>query len=61
MSDKTKAYEFTNVLGTWARENGYKGLRVPGARGAKDYINIIIFEQSELNTLLNGITPIPHK
>ena len=58
MSDKTKAYEFTNVLGSWAREKGYKGLIVQGARGAKDYTNIIVFNQSNLTPILSGITPI---
>lgn len=57
VSDKSTAYEFTNVLGTWAREKGYKGLIVPGARGNKDYTNVIIFNQSELNIVFEGITP----
>jgi len=52
ISDKTKAYEFTNVIGTWARSNGYKGIIAPGARGQKDYKNIIIFNQSDLDVAL---------
>jgi RES domain-containing protein len=61
MSNKTQAYEFTNVIGTWAREKGYKGLIVPGARGAKDYSNVVVFNQSELTSALNGITPVKLK
>lgn len=57
MPDKIKAYEYTNVIGTWAREKGYKGLIVPGARGNKDYINIIVFEQVDLTNVLKSIAP----
>lgn len=61
MSNKTEAYEFTNVVGSWARAKGYKGLIVPGARGPKDYSNVIVFNQSELTSILNGIKPITLK
>ena len=58
---KTEMYEFTNVIGTWARSKGYKGIIVPGARGSQDYTNIVIFNQSDLNSALSGITPIKLK
>jgi hypothetical protein len=61
MSDKSKAYEFTNVLGTWARNNGYKGIIVPGARGLKNYVNIVIFDQSVLDRTLLNIVPVKIK
>jgi len=55
--EKITTYEFTNVLGTWARNNGYKGLIVPGARGSKDYKNVIIFSQDVINQVFNGQVP----
>ena len=58
---KAEIYEFTNVIGTWARAKGYKGLIVPGARGSQNYTNIIIFKQSDLTSALSGITPIKLK
>ncbi len=61
MGNKTQAYEFTNVIGTWARENKYKGLIVPGARGGKVYSNIVVFNQSDLNSALNEIHPVKLK
>lgn len=61
MNEKKVAYEFTNVVGTWARERGYKGLIVPGARGTKNYDNIVIFEQSNLDTTIGNLAPIKLK
>jgi RES domain-containing protein len=58
LDNKAEMYEFTNELAKWARQNGYNGLIVPGARGAKDYENVIIFEQSYLNQIFNGKTAI---
>ncbi|MCB6232138.1 hypothetical protein LIS90_12875 [Flavobacterium psychrophilum] len=55
---KTKMYEFTNELSKWARQKNYNGLIVPGARGTKNYENIIIFEQNYANQILLGKTPI---
>ncbi|MBO6533488.1 MAG: hypothetical protein JJ967_10545 [Muricauda sp.] len=58
---KTEMYEFTNIIGTWARSKGYKGIIVPGARGGQDYTNIVVFNQSDLTTALKLITPIKIK
>jgi hypothetical protein len=58
---KSEMYKFTNVIGTWARSKGYNGLIVPGARGAKDYSNIVIFNQNNLSSILSGVTPIKLK
>jgi hypothetical protein len=58
---KSEMYKFTNIIGTWARSKGYKGLIVPGARGSQDYVNIVVFNQSELTTVLSGIKPIKLK
>jgi RES domain-containing protein len=56
LEDKTIMYEFTNELAKWAKQKGYNGLVVPGARGAKNYENVIIFEQSYINQILQGKT-----
>lgn len=58
LDDKAVMYEFTNELAKWARQKGYNGLIVPGARGAKDYQNVIIFEQAYVNQILQGKTAI---
>jgi hypothetical protein len=50
-------YEYTHVLGTWAKEN-YKGIIYPGAQGG-NYKNIIIFKQVDVDNALNSLTPIP--
>lgn len=54
---KAKMYEFTNEISKWARQNNYNGLIVPGARGAKNYENVIIFEQNYADQILLGKTP----
>lgn len=59
LDDKAVMYEFTNELAKWARQKGYNGLIVPGARGAKDYQNVILFEQAYINQILQGKTAIP--
>ena len=59
LDDKGVMYEFTNELAKWARQNGYNGLIVPGARGAKNYENVIIFNQTYINQILKGKTAIP--
>ena len=61
MTDKAQSYEFTNVIGAWAREKGFKRTIVPGARGLKDYVNIVVFKQTDLTSALSGITPIKIK
>ena len=47
-------YEMTNVIASWARTKGYNGIIAPGARGAKDYDNIILFSQSYIHNMLEG-------
>jgi RES domain-containing protein len=54
-------YEITNIVGTWARENGYSGLIVQGARGDKNYANIIIFTQSDVTNSIAKTTPLKLK
>lgn len=55
--DKSISYELTNVISKWARESGYNGLIVPGARGTRDYQNIVLFNQSYIDEVLESITP----
>ncbi|MEM6319985.1 MAG: hypothetical protein AAF960_20095 [Bacteroidota bacterium] len=57
-TDKLFNYEFTNVLGSWIR-NRYDGVIVPGARGAKDYSNIVLFNQNVVNNALGTTVPTP--
>jgi hypothetical protein len=52
--DKMYNYEFTNSLSTWARNKKYKGLIVLGARGNKDYRNIVLFEQTTIDAIFAG-------
>ena len=67
MSNKAQAYEYSNTLGTWARQKGYNGIIFPGARGnfengfMFEYKNILIFNQSTLDLVLNGKIPIKLK
>ena len=56
LNSKEEMYEFTNVIAYWARQKGYNGIIAPGARGAKDYKNIILFEQSYIDIILKGKT-----
>ncbi|TRX33235.1 hypothetical protein FNW52_15870 [Flavobacterium sp. ZT3R18] len=57
LDDKAEMYEFTNELASWARKKGYNGMIVPGARGTKDYENIILFEQKYIDDVLENIKP----
>ena len=50
-------YELTHEIGTWASNNGYKGIIVSGARGSKDYVNTIIFKQADVDAALSNIAP----
>ncbi|PWJ42695.1 hypothetical protein BC781_102240 [Sediminitomix flava] len=50
-------YQFTNEIADWARIKGYNGLIVKGARGNKDYENIILFEQDYIDGILQNIEP----
>jgi hypothetical protein len=56
---KSIMYEYTNEIGKWARQNGYNGLIVPGARGTQNYENIILFEQTYINQVLQGKIALP--
>jgi hypothetical protein len=55
--EKEEIYEFTNVLASWAREKGYNGLIVPGARGLKDYDNVVLFDQVYIKNILKSKIP----
>jgi hypothetical protein len=50
-------YEFTNEIASWARKNGYNGIIAPGARGAKDYESIILFDQNYIDNILVSKVP----
>ncbi|WP_109616825.1 hypothetical protein [Sediminitomix flava] len=54
---KIEMYQFTNEIADWARIKGYNGLIVKGARGNKDYENIILFEQDYIDGILQNIEP----
>ena len=56
--EKLANYEFTNVLGTWARDR-YNGIIVPGTRGTQDYRNVIFFKQNIIDNALGIIIPSP--
>ncbi|MFO0322473.1 MAG: hypothetical protein ACK504_08595 [Bacteroidota bacterium] len=53
-NSKSEMYEFTNELAIWARQQGYNGLIVPGARGTKNYENIVLFNQTYIDQVLQG-------
>ncbi len=55
--DATFNYGLTHEIGTWAVNKSYKGIIVPGARGSKNYVNIVIFKQSDVDASLISITP----
>ena len=53
-----KSPDYKSALaGTWAQSKGYNGLIVNGARGNKDYVNLIIFNQSDVDKALGKIVP----
>lgn len=56
LDNKSEMYEFTNELASWARQKGYNGLIVPGARGDKNYENIILFTQEYVTQITSGKT-----
>jgi hypothetical protein len=58
---KSIMYEYTNEIANWARKNGFNGLIVPGARGTQNYENIILFEQTYINQILQGKIAVPVK
>ncbi|EGV42313.1 hypothetical protein BZARG_2543 [Bizionia argentinensis JUB59] len=47
-------YEFTQEIAIWAKNNGYSGVKFYGAHGSTDYVNLLIFEQSTVNTAIKG-------
>ncbi|MBP7808116.1 MAG: hypothetical protein KA163_02375 [Bacteroidia bacterium] len=57
LGEKKDMYDIPNELASWARKKGYNGIIAPGARGAKNYDNIVLFNQSYTDQLLQGITP----
>jgi hypothetical protein len=50
-------YEYTHVLGTWAKDY-YKGIVYPGAQGG-NYTNIIIFKQVDVDNAIGGLIANP--
>lgn len=51
------SYEFTDIIGTWSRENNYQGIIFPSARGTVDnkyFVNIILFDSSNANKVIKG-------
>ena len=51
------SYEFTDVIGTWARKNNYEGIIYPSARGTQYnnyFINVILFKSSTANKIVKG-------
>ena len=57
--DKTYNYEFTNVIGSWARDKKYKGIIAYGARGQKDYVNVIVFNEVDVKKAFKNPTLKP--
>ncbi|WP_421892916.1 hypothetical protein [Marinoscillum sp.] len=51
---KHEMYEFTNIIASWARGKGYNGLIVIGARGLKNYENIVLFDQAYIDQIFLG-------
>lgn len=53
------SYEFTDVIGTWAREKKYSGIIYPSARGTSDnlyFVNIAIFDSGTANKVIKEKT-----
>ena len=38
-----------SIIASWARQKGYNGIIAPGARGSKNYENIVLFNQSYID------------
>jgi hypothetical protein len=48
-------YEFTQEIAIWAKSNGYSGVKFSGTQGGStNYTNFVIFEQSVMNSAING-------
>ncbi len=55
LSGITNAYEYTQEVAIWAKNNGYSGIKFFGAQGgATSYINFVIFEQATVNNAIKG-------
>jgi len=52
--DQIFNYEFTGRLGKWAFEEGYKGIITIGARVNKDYVNLILFYQDDIDRVFGA-------
>jgi hypothetical protein len=51
----TNAYEYTQEIAIWAKNNGYSGIKFYGAQGGtSSYTNFVIFEQSSINNSIIG-------
>jgi hypothetical protein len=55
--DQAFNYEFTHKIGTWASSKGYKGIIFPGARGNKDYLNVVFFNKADIDNAFSKIVP----
>lgn len=59
LSGVTNAYEYTQEVALWAKNNGYSGIKFYGAQGgATNYTNFVIFEQSAVNSAIKGSATI---
>ncbi len=53
------SYEFTDVIGTWARDKKYSGIIYPSARGTVDnkyFVNVAVFDSGTANQIIKGKT-----
>jgi len=49
------SYEFTHEVAIWAKNNGYNGVKFFGTQGGSiPYVNFVIFEQSTVNSMIQG-------
>ncbi len=61
LSGVSNKYEYTHEVADWAKSNGYSGMKFNGAQGSGTvYENIIIFEQSTINSSItnSSIDPV---
>jgi len=55
LSNVENAYEFTQEIAIWAKNNGYSGIKFYGAQGGStSYTNFVIFDQATINTSIKG-------
>jgi len=50
----SNAYEFTQEVAIWAKNNGYSGVKFYGAQSSTNYTNFVIFEQTTVNNSIKG-------